>query len=209
MRVKHPRTFHLPWSQGVTSDDKVLTSTEALLSRPVLVTEKMDGENTSLYSTGFHARSIDSRHHSSRDWLAQFHAGFAHDIPLGWRICGENLYARHSLGYTSLPTYFMGFSVWNEHNECLAWDDALEVFACLGITPVPVLMQGQLTEAELRKLAQEMDLTKHEGFVVRPLEAFAYDEYATKVGKFVRAGHVQTDKHWSHQAIIPNGLAES
>jgi hypothetical protein len=21
MRIKHPRTFHLPWSQGVTSDN--------------------------------------------------------------------------------------------------------------------------------------------------------------------------------------------
>ena len=47
------------------------------------VKEKMDGENTSLYQDGFHARSIDGRHHSSRDWVKGFWAQIAQDIPFG------------------------------------------------------------------------------------------------------------------------------
>lgn len=207
MRVKYPRTFHLPWSPGMTSDDKVLRSVSGLLSREVVVTEKVDGENTSLYRTGFHARSLDSRHHPSRDWLAQYHATFAHDIPENWRVCGENLYARHSLSYTNLPSFFLGFSVWDDQNRCLSWDDTLEFFELLGITPVPVLMRGHLTEADLLALAKGLDLDRQEGFVVRPTAAFSYDDFNTHVGKYVRPGHVQTDKHWAHQAIVPNQLA--
>lgn len=77
---------------------------------------------TSLYIVnGFHARSVDSRHHISRDWLAQFHSSIAYNIPEGWRICGEYLYAKHSIFYENLPSYFLGFSIWNEKkmNACL------------------------------------------------------------------------------------------
>ncbi|MEL7307213.1 MAG: RNA ligase family protein, partial [Pseudomonadota bacterium] len=38
-------------------------------------------------------------------------------------MCGENLYARHSISYNNLPSYFMAFSVWNELNQCLSWQD--------------------------------------------------------------------------------------
>lgn len=39
------------------------------LKGPVVITEKMDGENTTLYRDGLHARSLDSRHHPSRNWV--------------------------------------------------------------------------------------------------------------------------------------------
>jgi len=40
-----------------------------LIGREVVVTEKMDGENTTMYCDNIHARSIDGRHHPSRDWV--------------------------------------------------------------------------------------------------------------------------------------------
>jgi len=83
---KYPRTYHLPFSPGVGSDDKVLNDLSAFHGRECVVTMKMDGENASLYRDGFHARSLDSRHHPSRDWLKAYHATFAHEIPYGWRI---------------------------------------------------------------------------------------------------------------------------
>ncbi len=30
MKIKYPRTYHLPWSEGITSDDKMLPSIECL-----------------------------------------------------------------------------------------------------------------------------------------------------------------------------------
>ena len=45
MKIKYPRTFHLPWSPGATSDDKMLKSIEHFIGKEVVITEKMDGEN--------------------------------------------------------------------------------------------------------------------------------------------------------------------
>ena len=58
-RLKYPRTLHLPWSESITSDDKVMKSIDSLLNKNVIVSLKMDGENTTLYTDYIHARSID------------------------------------------------------------------------------------------------------------------------------------------------------
>jgi len=205
MHVKYPRTLHLPYSYGRSNDDRVLGSTDHFVGREVVVTMKMDGENTTIYCDGFHARSLDSRHHPSRDWLANFVSTFAHDIPVGYRVCGENLYARHSVEYTALPSYFMGFSVWDQ-DRCLCWDDTLEFFELLGIEPVPTLYRGEFDAALLERMAREFDTVQNEGFVVRLADSFAYNDFSVSVAKWVRASHVQTDKHWMHSAVIPNGL---
>ncbi|WP_444997397.1 RNA ligase family protein [Aliikangiella sp. IMCC44359] len=125
-RYKYPRTPHLPWSPGATRDDIRCVDSKIFEDRMVVVTEKMDGENATLYKNHMHARSIDSRHHPSRDWLKKFHASIAYNIPAGWRICGENLFAQHSIAYKNLSSYFYGFSIWNEDNDCLSWKDTLE-----------------------------------------------------------------------------------
>ncbi len=120
MRKKYPRTPHLPWSSGATSDDVRIVDLAGFEGRRVVVTEKLDGENTSLYRDGMHARSIDSRHHPSRDWVKGLQARIGYEIPDGWRLCGENMYARHSVAYDDLESFFYLFSVWNGRDECLA-----------------------------------------------------------------------------------------
>lgn len=206
-RVKYSRTPHLPWSLGLTEDDRVLRSLSAFEGRRVIVTQKMDGENSSLYSDGLHARSVDSRNHPSRNWLKNFHAQIQGDIPENWRICGENLFAKHSIWYDQLSSYFMGFSVWNEKNVCLSWDETLEWFKLLGIEPVPVMYDGVFDETLIRKLWDPKRAEKEEGYVVRVADAFTYAQFKTHVGKFVRENHVQTTKHWMlGQAVEPNQL---
>ena len=74
------------------------------VGQEVVVTEKLDGENTTLYRRGLHARSLDPRPHPSRDWVKRLQGQIGHLIPEGWRVCGENLYARHSLGYDDLES---------------------------------------------------------------------------------------------------------
>ncbi len=207
-RVKYPRTHHLPWSPGVSDDDRVLKGVGTFAGRRVIVTEKMDGENTTLYADYTHARSVDSRSHPSRDWVKGFWSRFAHDIPQGWRVCGENVFAKHSIHYTNLPTYFMGFSIWNERNLCLPWDETQEWFALLGIRPVPVLYDGVFDEKKIRALWRDADAATHEGYVIRVAEAFSLKDFRTHVAKFVRKGHVQTTQHWIRgQPIRPNDLA--
>jgi hypothetical protein len=204
---KYPRTCHLPWSPGATSDDVTLESVGCFAGQRVIVTEKMDGENTTLYRDHLHARSLDSRHHPSRNWVKALHGSMAHLIPEDWRVCGENLYAQHSLAYESLPTYFLVFSVWNEENLCLSWDETVEWVELLGLQTVPVVYDGDFDEEYLENL--ELDLEKVEGYVVRLAESFHYDDFRTSMAKWVRTGHVQTDQHWMHKDVVSNGLADT
>ena len=133
-RIKYPRTLHIPSSHGATSDDKMLTAkqyVEFFQGRNIQITEKMDGENTTLYSDYLHARSLDSRHHPSRDWVKRFQSEIGHNIPDNWRICGENLFAKHSVSYDNLDSYFYGFSIWNENNICLSAEETSTWFTLL------------------------------------------------------------------------------
>ena len=118
MKIKYSRTPHLPFSQSITSDDKKLISVDHFIGKEIIMSEKRDGENSSLYRDYNHARSLDSSDHISQHWLKGL--SIRYDIPEDCRICGENLYAKHSIHYTNLESYFEVFSIWNEKNDCLS-----------------------------------------------------------------------------------------
>jgi hypothetical protein len=207
-RTKYPRTPHMPFSPGHSPDDRKLGSLVHFEGKEVVITLKRDGENTSLYTNGFHARSIDSRHHPSRDWVAAWHANMAHNIPAGFRICGENLWARHSLAYTDLTSYFEGFSVWDETNTALDWDATLEWFALLDIVPVPERWRGVFDLTVVHQLVDELNLDTEEGLVMRLAGRIRYEDFARSYAKWVRKNHVTTDKHWMHTTLVTNQLRE-
>lgn len=206
-RTKYPSTPHLPWSESVNDDDKVIKDLSHILGREGLVGEKMDGENNTMAPDYFHARSLDSRHHPSRAWAKGFWGSIAHKIPAGHRICGENLFAKHSIPYENLESFFLGFSVWDESNFCLDWDSTLEIFSQLGIKSVPILYRGVITEDILKEIGSSMDLTRSEGYVVRTVDGFSYDDFGVSIAKYVRKNHVQTDKHWMAGPVIKNKLS--
>lgn len=214
--VKYPKTSHLPWSQGASRDDKILKSIDQFFGKMIVCTEKIDGENSSIYYDGYsHARSLDSNNHPSRNWLKKFWSERYFKLPHGWRICGENVYARHIIGYDELQSYFMGFSLW-DGDECKSWDETLEWFDELGIIPVPVLYRGIFDEKILKSLVDTMDLEKQEGYVIRVADSFTVDfsdskhddeQFSQYIAKFVRKGHVNDDtEHWMNKEIIKNGL---
>lgn len=208
MYQKYPRTPHLPSSPGATDDDKVLDSLECFIGKEVVVTEKLDGENSSLYVNHSHARSLDSQMHPSRSWLRQMHASFKHEIPEGWRICGENLYAKHSIHYSNLPSYFFVFGIYNDKNICLSWDDTKEWCSLMDLCTVPELYRGIWNEEYIKSLWKGLSVFggEGEGYVVRVVEAFHYDEFWTHVAKHVREGHVTTSAHWMQEKVIQNKL---
>lgn len=45
MYYKYPRTYHLPFSETITEDDKRLKDTKQFENMNVVITEKMKGEN--------------------------------------------------------------------------------------------------------------------------------------------------------------------
>jgi hypothetical protein len=205
---KYPRTNHLPWSPGTSSDDRILKSVDDFLGKEIVITEKMDGENTTGYSNGYiHARSLTSSYHQSRTWVNAFLKKRLYQLPDGWRVCGENVFARHSIPYENLDSYFFGFSIWDEKNRALSWDDTTEWFQLLEIVSVPVLWRGILrSKTFLRSFSSKLDLEKQEGFVVRLADSFSFEDFSDCVAKWVRPGHVQTDRHWIHAEVVENKL---
>lgn len=206
--IKYPRSFHLPWSRGYTHDDKVMKNVDHFIGKEVVVTEKLDGEGTTLYKDYMHARSIHSANHPSRNWVKTFHASFAYRIPDGWRLCGENVYAKHSIYYQALTSYFYLFSIWNEDNICLSWDETVAYATKLGIETVPVLYKGLFDEVKIKRTFTGKSIFdgEQEGYVIRNVEAFHYDDFQYNLGKFVRPQHIQTSEHWLKEEMIPNKL---
>ncbi len=205
-KYKYPRTYHFSFSEGATSDDKILKDDNMFEGKMVVISEKMDGENTSIYSNcTFHARSLDSLHKDYHSYLLAKIPTFAYKIPENHRICGEYLYAKHSIYYDSLPDYFMAFGVWKE-NTCLSWKDTTKILEDVGLITVPILYEGPFDLEIVKKLAKEVVDRGGEGIVVRNADSFEMNDFSKNVAKFVRKGHVQTDTHWSYSQITPNKL---
>lgn len=215
---KYNRTFHFPWSPGATSDDKIATTIERLIGkRPIVITEKMDGSNTSLETDGCFARTHSGPpSHKSFDGLKALHATIRYKIPQGIQLFGEWCFAKHSIEYSELPGYFMLFNVRELIGEEYFWMSWAEVQLWaeeIGVPTVPVLFQGSIeSEDKLKELVESFMKQPsacggiREGVVARVAEEFTDNEFSSCVMKCVRANHVQTTEHWKDQEIIRNKL---
>jgi hypothetical protein len=217
---KYNRTYHMPWSEGCTNDDKRATSVDSLLGKEIVLTEKMDGSNTSIESTGCYARThAGPPTHKSFDQLKALHASVKHHIPEDSQLFGEWCYAKHSIEYAELPAYFLLFNIRylseddNSASYWAAWD-TVETYAKLfGLTTVPVLFRGTVnSEKELKDLVESLMQQPsacggiREGVVARIADAFDDKDFSSCVMKCVRANHVQTSEHWKDQEIVKNKL---
>ena len=182
---KYPRTPHLPHSPGVTSDDKIHKDMTFFNGKEVVVTLKMDGENTTIGNDYYHARSLDSNNHPSRNYVKGFAAQVIYgNLPGLWRICGENLFAKHSIYYKDLESYFYAFSIWDSTNKCLSWDDTIEWISLIGLFPVKTIYRG-IYNQDLIDKAFSTYANDHEGYVVRLTSAISYNDFELSFAKFV------------------------
>ena len=212
--VKYPRTFHLLDSPGMNRDDRMMTDETVFEDQEVMVCEKLDGENTTMYKDYMHCRSLDSGAHPSRNWVKNEWAQKAYNIPDGWRVCGENMFAKHAIHYTkekgnALSTYFYMFSIWDERNICLSWKETEEWAELLGFTLVPVFYKGIWDRNFMEALNKRMEANPGtiEGYVVRLSREYHYSEFRNVCGKYVRKNHVDNNHgHWAQQKITKNDL---
>lgn len=199
---KYPRTPHLPHSLGMTDDDKMASKeTLALLQSgiPLVVTEKMDGSNLTFYRDYFHGRSLDSGTHA---WDTQARALWGQirfDIPEGWRISGESMYARRSVAYDNLPGVYIVFGIWDETNTLLDWDSTEEWAEMFGLPTVPVLYRGSDYKEAVSVWHKTMNDEESEGYVVRDAGRIPYADFRKHIAKMVRANHVRTAADWRHR----------
>jgi hypothetical protein len=230
-RLKYPRTLHFPWTGHMTTDDKKWSYEqvcEQFVGKEVVTSVKLDGECTTMRPDIVHARSPESRNHPSRTVIKSLHARIKHEIPRGWRICGENVYAEHSIHYHELTSYFYVFTIFNEFGIGIEWDSTLQICEMLGLQTVPVLSRAKWDEEKVKQLMSTppvfggkdiiTGLPALEGYVARITGEILVgkvedaDENSRDillgVGKCVRRGHVQTSEHWLEKPMIVNNLAE-
>lgn len=207
IRRKYTRTYHVEWSKGVQSDDKILKDLSCFEGLEIVVTEKLDGECTTLTSSYMHARSIDSLFNYTRSWVSNMHSGIKYSIPNDIRLVGENLWGKHSISYpdNSLEGYFYLFSVWKEKEDgsdfCLDYDSIVEYSEMFDLPMPKVLYRGVFCEKKLRELSELVDTSKSEGYVIRTTKSFDRKDSNSHLAKWVREGHVQPNsKHWLKDA---------
>ena len=209
--MKYPRTYHVPFSPGATKDDKKLKDGwfEYYRGKEIVVTEKLDGENSCLCQKGVFARSHGAETRSP--WSINLWG----DNGLYWKvkglidddllIFGENLYGEHSIHYEKLRDYFHVFACYNETTDkWWSWDDVKFVSKVLDVPHVPTLWRGIAeSEDQIRELIiQTMNMpsaygSTKEGVVIRLTNEFDGEDFPNYVCKYVRANHVQTDEHWT------------
>jgi hypothetical protein len=221
---KYNRTFHFPFSPGATNDDKIAATMDGLIGVPIVLTEKVDGSNTSLESTGCYARThAGAPTHKSFDMLKVLHASVKHQISTDTQLFGEWCYAKHSIEYSQLPGYFLLFGVRYlelfDDNGSLemglwaSWEEVNMWAKEIGVSTVPVLYTGTVKdESQLKEMVESfMNQPSscggiREGVVARIAQGFDDDSFSSSVLKCVRANHVQTSEHWKDQEIVRNKL---
>jgi hypothetical protein len=205
--MKHPRTFHLPWSNP-SSDDKLMKNDDCFRHKRVIVTLKMDGENTTIYNDYVHARSLDNSYHESRNWVKGLWSQIGYLLDDNMRICGENLYAAHTVKYRELPSYFMMFSMWI-NNTCLSWDETVEYSKLLGLKTVPVIYDGIYDMDLIMAIFTKYEL-ENEGYVIRIADEYNFIDFRRSIGKYVRPVFKkmvdESTDHWMSKKIEVNGL---
>lgn len=205
--VKYPRTYHLPWS-NMLKDDRMIEDDSYFIGKRVVVTLKMDGENTSMYNDYIHARSLESASHETRKWVKGLWSNIGYMLDDNMRICGENLFAVHSVKYDNLKSYFMMFSLWID-NKCLSWNETVEYANIIGLETVPVIYDGIYNKENIIKAFAQYE-KQNEGFVVRVADEFNYIDFRRAIAKFVRPEFRQalnnSHGHWISKKVEVNGL---
>lgn len=198
----YPRTPHLPESPGATSDDKhASAATLSYLKSGIrlIVTEKMDGGNVSLYPNAFHGRSKDSGTQAWDTYAKQIWSRIRFDIPDGWRVSCESMYARRSVAYENLesPLYIIG--IWDDTNSLIPWAGTIEWAEMLGLPTVPLIYEGDNFGEASTVWKKQFSPDHSEGFVIRDAGSIPYEQFGSRVVKYVRANHVRTSADWRHR----------
>jgi hypothetical protein len=207
--IKYPRTYHLHWS-NLLKDDRQLANDDYFKDKRVIVTLKMDGENTTLYKDYIHARSLDSNSHPTRNWVKGLWSQISYLLDDNMRICGENLYALHTIKYENLSSYFMMFSMWID-DKCLSWNDTVEYAKIFGLDTVEVIYDDIYDKNKIID-AFKPYMSGNEGYVVRIADEFSYSNFRRSVAKFVQPEFRQalnnSHGHWISKKIKTNPLKQ-
>ena len=172
---------------------------------PVVMTEKLDGSNILLHDGKVYGRSVSAP--SEGKWMAMVKKHHA------WKVTGpdvylygEDIYGVHSIAYGPVPEdrTFFAFALRDATGAFASFADVETYASRHGIPVVPVLFRGIFRSvSEIRGFLDRAhgDSStlggEREGVVLRLARGFPVSEFPFNVCKSVRAGHVQSDEHWT------------
>ena len=171
----------------------------------MVVTEKLDGGNTLLHAGEVYSRSVSAP--SGAKWMAmvkKHHAWKVNEPDV--YLYGEDIYGVHSITYEPIAEHetFRAFALRDGDGAFAAFEEVETYARCLAIPVVPVLFRGVFRSvAEVRAFVEHAHDDpsalggEREGVILRLARRFPAEEFQDNVCKSVRAGHVQTEEHWT------------
>ena len=221
---RFPSTSHLTWlaGVGVPRGDKLLTQEEAqaLLVGEVAVEEKLDGANLG-FSLGpdgdlrmqnrgqYLDEPLSGQFARLTPWLAIHGDVLRAVLEPELILFGEWCAARHSLGYSTLPDWFLLFDVYDRLvGRFWSTADRNTLALASGLATVPQLSKGHTTLATLQQMVMRTPSRYRNGL---PLEGVVVRRESTKWcedrAKLVRPDFAQSiSTHWRRRAIEWNRL---
>ncbi len=156
----YARTPYLIEPVGGARDDAVLAplQREQWLNSPVLVEEKLDGANVSIWQHDGRLEVASRGGPTSMDrgrqlgrlrgWVAEHEGQLRNLTTGGWGAYGEWLWLSHSVLYDRLPDLLVVLDLWHPSRDCIAPDERDRRCGEVGLTCPPRLFLGTLTSTD-------------------------------------------------------------
>ncbi|MEG4005000.1 RNA ligase family protein [Microcoleus sp. Pol11C1] len=156
--VKYPRTYHIEGSRFQPGDEDLdSVPFSALIDRPLIIEEKVDGANTGISFASDGQMLLQSRGHYLtggprekhfnlfKQWAFSLSGVLGEVLGTRYILYGEWLYAKHTVFYDFLPHYFMEYDVLDlETSQFLSTESRQKLLSGLPLVSVPVLFSGVL-----------------------------------------------------------------
>ena len=147
--LKYPRSYHVPFSMGSTSDDRISKNIKNIFRKYTIITEKLDGENTSENEHGVYARSrVAPTNNPWATWIKPYWELIKNDLKdFDLEICGENMFGEHSILYSGLDSHLYVFGMRNtKHDMFLSFEETEYYAQLFDLKMVPILFRGDTSD---------------------------------------------------------------
>jgi ATP-dependent RNA circularization protein (DNA/RNA ligase family) len=216
---KFPSTPHLVVDGVDVREDKVMSSVEAeaFLCHPLVVEEKVDGSNLGISFDANGDIRLQNRGNILHEpftgqwkkldsWL-RTKSDILFDILTDrYILFGEWCYAKHSVSYSKLPDWFLGFDVLDKLcGRFLSTGRRNLILNNVCVSSVPHIARGVFTLLELKEMLAHSALGDQlaEGLYLRHED----ENWLLVRSKLVRPGFTTSIQlHWSKVSLISNKI---
>jgi len=217
---KFPSTPHLLADDTLSiRDDKVMSDSECkeFLVHEITVEEKVDGANLGIsFDDSWNIRiqnrgaylnpSEGGQWKHLKGWLNLREEELLEVLTNRYILFGEWCYARHSVTYSCLPDWLLGFDIYDKSaKRFLSALHRNTLLNKMGIAIIPLLGSGRFTIADLKLFFAHSKLGDNpaEGIYLR----WDSERWLEARAKWVRPCFIQAiDHHWTRSQMQPNQL---